>query len=138
MSGTGTEHEQRHPPREADVVLDVELDRGLLFLAVENLGDLPAHTVRVRFDQPLRGLGGERRVDRLQIFRRLEFLGPHRRIRVFLDRATLFFARDEPTELAVIVTWRTDRGERRRREIRHDLAAYRDFPYLEVPHDADA
>jgi hypothetical protein len=136
VSGTGTEHEPRHPPREADVVLDVELDRGLLFLAVENLGGLPAHTVRVRFDQPLRGLGGERRVDRLQIFRRLEFLGPHRRIRVFLDRTELFFARDEPTRLAVTVTWRTDRGERRRREIRHDLAAYRDFPYLEVPHDA--
>ena len=131
-----TEHEHRHPPRQADVVLDVELDRGLLFLVVQNLGDLPAHSVRVRFDQPLHGLGGRRRVDRLQIFRRLEFLGPHRRIRVFLDRTLLFFGRDEPTDLAVTVTWRTDEGFRGRREIQHDLAAYRDFPNLEVPHDA--
>lgn len=131
-----TEHEHRHPPRQADVVLDVELDRGLLFLVVQNLGDLPAHSVRIRFDQPLHGLGGEKRIDRLQIFRRLEFLGPHRRIRVFLDRTALFFARKEPTELAVTVTWRTDEGHRRRREIQHDLAAYRDFPNLEVPHDA--
>ena len=38
--------------------------------------------------------------------------------------------------LAVTVVWRTDRGERRSREIHHDLAAYRDFPYLEVPDDA--
>jgi hypothetical protein len=121
---------------EPDVILDVELDRGLLFLALENLGDLPAHTVRVRFEQPLHGLGGERRIDRLQIFRRLEFLGPHRRIRVFLDRTALFFGREEPTELAVTVTWRTDEGQRRRREIRHDLTAYRDFPNLEVPDDA--
>jgi hypothetical protein len=130
VPGAVTEH------READVILDVELERGLLFLVLANLGRLPAHNVRVRFAQPLRGLGGDRRIDRLQIFRRLEFLGPRRRIRVFLDRTALFFARDEPTELEVTVTWRTDRGERRRREIRHDLAAYRDFPYLEVPDDA--
>jgi hypothetical protein len=136
VPGAVAEHERHHSPREADVVLDVELDRGLLFLVLRNLGALPAHNVRVRFDQPLHGLGGERRIDRLQIFRRLDFLGPRRRIRVFLDRTALFFARDEPTELAVTVTWRTDRGERRRREIHHDLAAYRDFPYLEVPDDA--
>ena len=130
MPGAVTEH------READVILDVELDRGLLFLVIANLGRLPAHNVRVRFDRPLHGLGGERRIDRLQIFRRLEFLGPRRRIRVFLDRTALFFGRNEPAELELTVTWRTDRGERRRREIRHDLAAYRDFPYLEVPDDA--
>jgi hypothetical protein len=130
VPGAVTEH------RDADVILDLELDRGLLFLVLENLGRLPAHTVRVRFEQPLHGLGGDLRVDRLQIFRRLEFLGPRRRIRVFLDRTVLFFGRDQPSELVVTVTWRTDRGERRRREIRHDLAAYRDFPYLEVPDDA--
>ncbi len=130
MPGAVTEH------RDADVILDVELDGGLLFLVLENLGDLPAHTVRVRFEQPLHGLGGEGRVDRLQIFRRLEFLGPHRRIRVFLDRTALFFGRKEPAELAVTVTWRTDEGHRRRRTIRHDLTAYRDFPNLEVPNDA--
>lgn len=128
-----TEH--RGPPREADVVLDVELEHGLLFLILENHGDLPAHNVRVRFGRPLHGLGGERRIDRLQLFRRLEFLGPRRRIRVFLDRSAQFFARDQPTDLAARVTWRTDGGKRGSREIRHDLAAYRDVPYLEVPHD---
>jgi hypothetical protein len=130
VPGAVTEH------READVILDVELDRGLLFLVIANLGRLPAHSVRFRFAQPLHGLGGDKRIDRLQIFRRLEFLGPRRRIRVFLDRTAAFFGRDEPTELEVTVTWRNDRGERHQREIRHDLAAYRDFPYLEVPDDA--
>ena len=134
MPGATAEH--RHSRPDADVILDVELERGLLFLVVENLGELPAHAVRIRFERPLHGLGGGRRVDRLQIFRRLEFLGPRRRIQVFLARAALFFGRDEPPELAETVSWRTDDGTRRRREIRHDLAAYRDFPYLEVRHDA--
>jgi hypothetical protein len=130
VPGAVTEH------READVILDVAFERGLFFLVLENLGDEPAHSVRVRFDGPLRGLGGERRIDRLQLFRRLEFLGPGRQVRVFLDRSALFFARDEATAFGVRVAWRTDHGARRSREIRHDLAAYRDFPYLEVPDDA--
>ena len=121
---------------DADVILDVEFDRGLLFLVLENLGDGPAHGVRVRFEEPLHGLGGERRIDRLQVFRRLEFLGPSRSIRIFLDRSALFFAREEPTAVDVRVTWRDDRGRRGSRTIRRDLAAYRDFPYLEVSHDA--
>jgi hypothetical protein len=123
-------------PLEADVFLDVEFDRGLLFLVLENLGDGPAHAVRVRFEAPLTGLGGEKRIDRLQLFRRLEFLGPGREIRLFLDRASLFFGREEETAFTARIGWRTERGERRSRTIRHDLAAYRDFPYLEVPDDA--
>jgi len=103
-----------------------------------NIGSRPAHAVRVRFAEPLRGLGGEKRVDRLRIFRQLELLGPRRRIRIFLDRAALFFAREEQTKLEVRIAWRTDDGKRGSRTVRHDLDAYRDFPYLEVPSDAAA
>jgi hypothetical protein len=130
--------EHRHPPREADVILDVEFDDGLLFLVLENAGSRPAHGVRVRFEEPLRGLGGERRIDRLRVFRQLEFLGPRRRIRILLDRSSLYFARKEPTQVEAKITWRDDEGARRSRTIRHDLDAYRDFPYLEVPRDAPA
>jgi hypothetical protein len=130
--------ERRRPPREADVILDVEFEDGLLFLVLENIGFRPAHSVRVRFGGPLRGLGGQKRIDRLRIFRRLELLPPGRRIRIFLDRSALFFAREEPTEIEARVGWRTDDGSRRSRIVRHDLDAYRDFPYLEVPRDAPA
>ena len=130
MPDAATEH------ADADVILDVEFERGLLFLVLENLGSEPAHAVRVRFDQPLTGLGGERRIDRLQLFRRLEFLGPGREIRVLLDRSALFFAREPETAFEARITWQTEEGRRRSRTIRHDLGAYRDFPYLEVPDDA--
>ena len=120
------------------MILDLEFEDGLFFLVLENIGSRPAHSVRVRFAGPLRGLGGEKRIDRLRIFQRLELLGPRRRIRIFLDRAALLFARDEPTEIEARIAWRTDDGERRSRTIRHDLDAYRDFPHLEVPHDAPA
>jgi hypothetical protein len=130
--------DRRRPPREADVILDVEFEDGLLFLVLLNAGLSPAHAVRVRFGGPLRGVGGDKRVDRLRIFQRLELLPPRRRIRIFLDRAALLFARNEPTELEARISWRTDDGQRRSRTVRHDLDAYRDFPYLEVPRDAPA
>jgi hypothetical protein len=120
----------------ADVVLDVELEEGLFFLVLANLGGSAAHGIRVRFDAPLRGLGGERRLDRLRLFRSLEFLPPGRRIRVFLDRSALLFARGEPTAFSARITWREDDDRRGSRVIRHDLDAYRDFPYLEVPPNA--
>jgi hypothetical protein len=126
VSGAAAEH--RRPPREADVILDLEFEDGLLFLVLENIGRRPAHAVRVRFAGPLHGLGGEKRIDRLQIFRRLELL----------DRAALLFAREEPTVLEARITWRTDDDGRGSRTVRHDLAAYRDFPNLEVPSDAAA
>jgi hypothetical protein len=126
-------------PDESDVLLDVDFADGLLFLAVENIGGLPAHAVRVKLDPPLRGHGGRTRLERLALFNRLELLAPRKRISVFLDRAALYFAREEPTQLTATVTWRTDAGERRERVVRHDLGIYRDLVYVhtEVPPRAD-
>ena len=130
--------ERPQPPRDADVLVDVELEDGLLFLAVATLGDLPAHRVRVRFDTPLTGLGGRKRIDRLALFRRLELLAPHKRIRTILDRPALLFARDGPTRFEARATWRTDSGARGERTVVHDLEIYRDLATLvpEVPHRA--
>lgn len=127
------------PRAESDVLLDVDFADGLLFLAVENIGALPAHRVRVRIEPALRGLGGRRRFDRLALFSRLELLAPGKRIAVFLDRAALYYARGEPTRLTATVSWRTDEGRRRERVVRHDLGIYRDLAYIdkEVPRRAD-
>ena len=118
-------------PLDADVILDVVFDRGLLFLVVENLGDRPAHSVRVKFDQPFSGVDGAKKMNRLALFRRLEFLAPRKSISVFLDRSGSYFARDEPTQLTAAVSWRTPEGERRSRTIHHDLEIYRDLGFIE-------
>ncbi|HEX7222495.1 MAG TPA: hypothetical protein VF231_04555 [Candidatus Limnocylindrales bacterium] len=120
---------------EADVILDVVFDRGLLFLVVENIGDRPAYGVRVKFGERFTGVGGAKRIDRLALFRKLEFLAPGRSIEVFLDRSASYFARDEPTRLTAAVSWRTADGERHRTTIVHDLEIYRHLGYIdrEVP-----
>lgn len=123
---------------DGDVILDVVFERGLLFLVLENAGDRPAHGVRVKFAERFSGVGGAKRLDRLALFRKLEFLAPRRSIEVFLDRSADYFARGEPTTLTAAVSWRTSEGERRRATIVHDLEIYRDLGYIqrEVPQRA--
>ena len=115
----------------ADVILDVVFERGLLFLVLENTGETPAHGVRVKFGERFSGVGGAKRIDRLTLFRRLEYLAPRKAIEVFLDRSDSYFARDEPTTLTAAVSWRTSHGARRRVTIVHDLEIYRDLGYIE-------
>jgi hypothetical protein len=116
---------------DGEVIVDVVFDRGLLFLVLANLGDRPAHTVRVKFDRAFTGIGGTKRIDRLTLFRKLEFLAPHKSIEVFLDRSEAYFARGEPTDLTARVTWRTPEGARRASTIHHDLEIYRDLGFIE-------
>ena len=116
---------------DADVILDVVFDQGLLFLVVENLGGRSAHTVRVKFDRPFSGLGGTKKMQRLALFRRLEFLAPRKAIEVFLDRSASYFARDEPTQLTATISWRTPEGKRCSTTIHHDLEIYRDLGFIE-------
>ena len=113
------------------VILDLVFERGLLFLVLENLGDRPARSVRVKFDRPFSGLGGAKRIDRLALFRKLEFLAPYKSIEAFLDRSSSYFARDEPTQLTAAISWRTPEGSRRRTTVHHDLEVYRDLGYIE-------
>lgn len=121
--------------RDADVILDVVFDRGLLFLVIANMGDRPAIGVRVKFEQRFSGVDGTKRVDRLALFRKLEFLAPRKSIEVFLDRSGSYFARQEPTQLTAVISWRTPEGARRSTTVHHDLEIYRDLGYIdrEVP-----
>lgn len=116
-------------PQPLDVILDVVFERGLLFLALRNLGAEPALKVSCAFDRPLHGLGGTREVSAMRLFRNVELLAPGREIRTLLDTSAAYFARRGPAKLAVTVRWRTPAGERREARLAHDLSIYRDLAY---------
>jgi hypothetical protein len=119
------------------VIVDVVFEQGLLFLVVQNISGRPAYRVRARF-RP--AIGGVRRVSRLALFRRLEFLAPGREIRTLFDSAAAYFSRDEPTAFEVSVTYETADGRSHRHVIPHDLEIYRDLAWVarEEPHGRQA
>ena len=79
-SGNGTGDRWR-----PDVIVDFVFDEGKFFIAVENIGDRPAVDVSVRFDRRFTGVGGERDLSTLPLFKGIPFLAPRRRIVTFLD-----------------------------------------------------
>jgi hypothetical protein len=116
--------------RTPEVVVDIAFEDGVFFVVVENVGTASAYNVSVRFKPPLRGLGGEKAVSEMPLFRRIPFMPPGKRIRTVLDTTTAYFASGAPTAIAAGVVY-ADKGKRRYADVfHHDLAIYRDVGYL--------
>jgi hypothetical protein len=111
------------------VVVDVVFEEGVLFLELANLADRPALNVTCAFDPPLVDAQG-RDVSKLALFRRLEFLGPRRRIRTLLDSTAGYFASDSASRVTVVVGYERPDGDRRETKVTHDLDVFRELAFL--------
>jgi hypothetical protein len=116
--------------RRPEVIVDVDFDRGLLFLVVRNIGERPALDVATRFDRKLVGLGGRRDVAALPLFRNIPFLAPGKDIRTLLDSTASWFARRRATKITARLTYRDTEGREYRGTMAHDLEIYRDIAYV--------
>jgi hypothetical protein len=112
------------------VIVDFIFRQGELYIAVANVGDAPAYDIAVKFDKAFRGLGGEREVSSLALFRRLLFLPAGKSIETFLDMSTSYFARREPTRITAHVSYRDTERRLYERRIAHDLSIYKDVTYV--------
>ena len=107
------------------VIVDVVMEDGVLYLELANLADRPALRVTCTFDPPLVDAQG-RDVSELRLFRRIEFLGPGRRLRTLLDSVPGYFARRAATHTVVTVKYQRPGQRRRTTTVTHDLElAYR-------------
>jgi hypothetical protein len=111
------------------VIVDVVFEDGVLYLELANLGDRPALGVACTFEPPLVDAAG-RDVSKLRLFRKMEFLGPGRRVRTLLDSVPGYFGRRAPARTMVTVKYKRP-GDRRYATtiVTHDLAVYREIAY---------
>jgi hypothetical protein len=116
-----------------EVIVDFVFEDGLFFVSVKNIGERPAVKVSVKFDQKFYGVEGTKEISALPLFRNIEFLAPQREIVAFLDRSEAYFGRQEPTKIAVKVSYRDSRGNKYEAAIRHDLEIYRELGYVRRP-----
>ena len=110
------------------VVVDVVVEDDVLFLELANLADRPALDVRCSFDRALVDIQG-RDVSELRVFRRVEFLGPRRRVRTLLDSVPGYFGRRGPRRVAVTVEYHRPGAPRCETKVTHDLELYRELAY---------
>ena len=111
------------------VIVDVVLEDGVLYLELANLARRPALRVTCTFEPPLVDAAG-RDVSKLRLFRKMEFLGPERRVRTLLDSVSGYFGRRAPARTVVSVRYKRP-GDRRfsTTTVTHDLAVYREIAY---------
>lgn len=102
----------------------------MLHLALRNIGERPAIATSVKFDKKIVGLGGQKDISTLPVFRQVEFLGPGREIVVFVDQSHSYFARKQPTKISARISYFDSEKQKYDVTINHDLEIYRDLPYL--------
>ena len=114
----------------SNVILDFVFDEGLLFVSLANIGDTPATDVVVELDQCIRTAEGVE-LGKMELFRQLRFLAPHKEIVAFVDSSAAYFARKEPAKITATIRWRDQDGESSRSAtIHHDLSVYRELPFV--------
>jgi hypothetical protein len=115
-------------PVDDGVVVDVVFEDGVLYLELANLADRPAVKVACSFDRPLVDVQG-RNVSELRLFRKVEFLGPRRRIRTLLDMVPGCLGRKRTKRFVVSVEYERPGEDRRTTKVTHDLELYRELAY---------
>jgi hypothetical protein len=116
--------------RRPDVIVDFVFENGLLFVAVQNIGDEPALKVKTTFEKPFTGLDGTQETSSLPLFRKIEFLAPHKEIRTILDSTTSYFRRRQPEKIKAILKYRDRKNTLYEATFKHDLSIYRDITYV--------
>lgn len=128
-------HEFGEPTRlDPDVIVDFIFNRGLLFIAVQNIGLRPAYNISVLFDKSLKGLQApdKKDVTDIALFKKISFMPPGKEIRTFLDTSEAYFAREEPTDITTTISFENEKGNTFKNVINHNLEIYRDIGYVTV------
>jgi hypothetical protein len=113
----------------SNVILDFVFDEGLLFVSLANIGDTPATDVVVELDKCVHTADGVE-LGKMELFRQLRFLAPHKEIVAFVDSSAAYFERREPAQIAASIRWKDQNGESRTATIHHDLSVYQALPYV--------
>jgi hypothetical protein len=112
--------------------VDFVFDRGMLSIAIKNIGARPAYGVRVQFSHRLMGVEGTVEVSALPLFSQLEFLPGGKEIGTHLDRSVSYFRSGQPVEITTQIIYRDECGERHSNTIRHNLEIYRKIGYVDA------
>lgn len=118
-----------------DVIVDFIFNKGMLFIAMKNIGDKPAFRISVKFDSKITGLEGTKDISSMALFKNTEFLAPEREIKTFLDTSVSYFKSKNPKVIKTDIQFYDDDGNKRKRVIKYNLNIYKDIGYLHSDYD---
>ncbi len=116
-----------------EVIVDFNCSAGLLFVLLKNIGTRSAYNVRTVFDQPLRGLGGQKCISELQLFRSVEFIPPGKEFSQFVDPIAAWFQQGHPSRYSITIHYDDGEGDDFEEHITHNLEIYKDLGTISFP-----
>ncbi|HUI01490.1 MAG TPA: hypothetical protein VLX56_07660 [Nitrososphaerales archaeon] len=112
------------------VILDVELERGFLFLVLKNIGELPATKVVAKIAPEMLGPDGKTPINGINLFTKLAFFAPGKEFRVLVGSAATYFASArQPTTFTAAISYRDQSDKGFSESVTHDLLVYKDIPH---------
>ena len=117
--------------RKPEVIVDFIFNDGLLYIAVKNIGLLPAFNVSTQFNKEIVGVAGKKKISELALFKCIEFLPPQKEIRTFLDSSVSYFGRKEPVTVSTRISYQDFREKRYVNKIDHNLEIYKEIGYIQ-------
>jgi len=118
------------PDQRPEVIVDFTCDDGMLSVVLKNIGTRSAYGVTTRFDKPIRGLEGRKRISDLRLFARLEFMPPGKEFAQFIDPMAVYLKRRAPAKLTVTISYADREGRRFEEVIKHDLRVFSDLGFI--------
>ncbi len=96
---------------------------------LENIGDEPAVKVSTKLGPKIVGPDGKTEINSLNVFRKVEFFAPGKEFRVLLGYSTAYFAANQPTTIAAVITYSDQAGNHYSESVTHNLDIYQDLPH---------
>lgn len=107
-----------------EVIVDFECEEDSLFIIIANVGFSSAHRISIRCDKGIRDFRGKQMTE-LEIFRKLEFMPPGKRIRLFVNNFAAYLKEKQPLRPIFTVTY-FDREQKKQTDvIRHNLTMFK-------------
>lgn len=125
--------------RKPEVILDFEYYNdnsngnggdGILYIIIENIGLSSAYNISIKFDKEITGVEGEKNISAMKIFDCIEFLPPHKKIRIFVDTFVSYISRRQPLVLTTAIRYSDKENRKIQDFIKHDLSIYQGFPHV--------
>jgi hypothetical protein len=110
--------------RRPEVIVDFDVVDGLLTIHLKNIGDRAAYAVKTTFDRRFHGLGGQKCISDMRLFRQLEFMAPGKDLSQFVDVLGNYAKRKEPMRITAVLSYRDREGNRYQDRIVHNLRIY--------------
>jgi hypothetical protein len=117
-------------PTEPQIIVDFEIEDGLVFISIINHSDVAAVNLQVRPDCQIPGMNGTVDVTSFAMFRRITFMAPGKKLKTLVDRYETFFKNMKRTVISFDITFQNEQREKFNKTIKHDLKIYKDLIFF--------